>query len=63
MAERLSAKLYQVSLSGGLLTGRDMRFEIIDGDLHFFVTYTLLVYAPAPDDPDMRTLDHKEGIK
>ncbi|MNP77880.1 hypothetical protein D3C76_1753940 [compost metagenome] len=63
MAERLSAELYQMSLSGGQLTGREMRFEIADGALLFYVTYQFVVAMQAPEDPAMQRLDHMEGIK
>lgn len=63
MAERLTAELQQVSLSGRPLTGRDMRFEIAEGVLMFYVTYSFVVAAQEPADPAMQTLDHREGIK
>lgn len=63
MAERLTAELQQVSLSGKPLTGRDMRFEIAEGALLFYVTYQFVVAAQAPENPAMQTLDHVEGIK
>lgn len=42
----------------GLVRGTDMRHEVVDSVLHFFVNYNVFVLLPAPDDPYMETLDH-----
>lgn len=63
MAERLALELHQISLSGRPLAGRDIRFEIAEGTLLFYVTYQFVAALLAPEDPVMQKLDHVEGIK
>jgi len=63
MADRLTGVLGQITVAGQAALGRDMRFEIVDGTLLFFVTYSFLVYAPAPVYPAMQTLGHQGGLK
>lgn len=63
MAERLALELHQISLSGRPLAGRDIRFEIVEGTLLFYVTYQFVAALQAPEDPVMQKLDHMEGIK
>lgn len=63
MADELTTVLAELVVAGEPIIGQGMNFEIVDGVLLFFVTYTFLVYAPVLNDPDMRTLDHTGGIK
>ena len=46
-AVRLMYALRYITLPGGdLLRGRAMRYEAVDGVLHFFVTYNIIVNIP-----------------
>ncbi len=63
MAEQLALELYQISLAGRPVAGRDIRFEIVEGTLLFYVTYQFVAALQTPEDPVMQKLDHVEGIK
>lgn len=63
MAEQLTAALQQIDVAGRPVRGVGMRFEIVDGVLHFFVDYDFHVWQPRPDDPAMASLDVQEGLK
>jgi hypothetical protein len=63
MAEQLALELYQISLSGRPVAGRDIRFEMAEGTLLFYVTYQFVAALQTPEDPVMQKLDHMEGIK
>lgn len=62
MAEKLTSALQQIDVNGITVRGIDMRFEIVDEVLHFFVNYNFLVWEHAPDVPKMQDLDILEGI-
>ncbi|MCM1136759.1 MAG: hypothetical protein NC400_14440 [Clostridium sp.] len=49
-------------LNGDLLLGRKMRYEIVEGILHFFVNYDLTVWRPEQRGK-MEDLAIKNGIK
>lgn len=61
MAELLTSALKWIDIGGRQWPGQGMRFQIVDEVLHFFVTYSLLVWGQAPDDPTMQTLE-QEGF-
>lgn len=63
MAELLTAALQQIEVAGRPVRGTGMRFEVVDGVLHFFVNYDFHVWAPRPEDPAMGILDVREGLK
>ncbi|MNB80551.1 hypothetical protein D3C75_273160 [compost metagenome] len=63
IADQLTAVLAELMVAGQPVIGKGMHFEVVDGVLLFFVTYSFLVFASIPDDPDMRTLDHTGGLK
>jgi len=56
MAEQLAAALKWITVGGRRWPGQGMSFQIIDEVLHFFVTYSLLVWERPPDAPKMRIL-------
>lgn len=61
-AERLGGALEIISLSDtGKLRGIDRNYEIVDGVLHFFITYNLYLMQQA-DLPIMGTLDVDERV-
>ncbi len=63
IAEQLALELYQISLSGRPVAGRDIRFELAEGTLFFYVTYQFVAALQIPEGPVMQKLDHVEGIK
>ncbi|WP_438435408.1 phage tail terminator family protein [Gorillibacterium sp. sgz500922] len=63
MADKLTEALQSVTVAGMPASGHGMRFQVVDGVLLFFVTYTFLVQAAAPVIPVMQTLDQTGGIK
>ena len=51
MADKLFSALGLVTMTdGSRLLAYNMRYEEVDGDLHFFVTYQLTVRAPEDED-------------
>ncbi|GAC42278.1 phage tail terminator family protein [Paenibacillus popilliae] len=56
MAERLMAATKWIMVGGRQCPGHGMRFQIVDEVLHFFVTYSVLVWEHQADDPKMQTL-------
>jgi len=62
-AEHLTAALQQINVGGRPVIGTGMKFEVVDEVLYFYVTFQFLVWAPAPDDPTMQTLEQDGGIK
>lgn len=61
MAEQLTAALKWIMIGGRQWPGQSMRFEIIDEVLHFFVTYSLLVWEEKSYAPKMQRLE-QEGF-
>jgi hypothetical protein len=63
MVEQLTTALQWIEVGGRKVRGTDMRFQVIDEVLHFFVEYNFHVWTPKPDDPTMASLDVQEGLK
>lgn len=61
VAERLYDVLEWISMGSGLHHGSKMNHEIVDGVLHFFVSYDFHLMRPKADVPKMQTLT-KEGF-
>lgn len=59
MGEQLTSTLEWIEVGGKQWPGQGMYFRIIDEVLHFFVTYSLLVWKQLPDDPKMQTLEQE----
>jgi hypothetical protein len=59
MAEQLTSALKWITIGGRKWPAQGMRFEIVDEVLHFFVTYSLLVWEQAPNEPRMQTLEQE----
>jgi len=62
MAEQLTTALKWITVSGRPCPGQDMRFQIVDEVLHFFVSYTFLVWEEEPEAPMMQELEQEAGI-
>lgn len=56
MAEKLMPATQWIVVGGRQWPGQGMRFLIVDEVLHFFVTYSLLVWEQQPNDPKMQRL-------
>lgn len=63
MGERLTSVLAWIDMGGKKYPGKNMNFQIIDEVLHFMVTYSLLVWEHAPDDPKMQHLEQEGSLK
>jgi len=63
MADQLTTALQQITVAGRPVHGTEMRFQVVDDVLHFFVTYSFHAWAPRPDAPAMQTLNVREGVK
>lgn len=50
-------------LNGDLVRGTNMQYEVVDGVLHFFVTYGLYVKKDIPGEDLMGELIHHGGVK
>ena len=62
VAEQLLAELRFIELpGGGLLRGTSMRWEPVDGVLHFFVNYNALLNRQE-EKPLMETLSVEQGL-
>ena len=58
MAETLAGALEFIVLpDGSIAHGTGMDFEVEDGVLHFFVTYSAVLFRPAEPAPAMETLE------
>ncbi|MFB9273379.1 phage tail terminator family protein [Cohnella cellulosilytica] len=63
MAEQLTEVLASITVGGRPCAGNDIRYQIENEVLYFWVTYSLLVWQQWPDDPAMETLEQHGGIK
>lgn len=63
VAEQLYDCLAYVALDDGLIRGSNLRYEIIDGVLHFFIDYTIHMIRQAEEVPLMNRLEQKGDIK
>lgn len=50
VAERLSSCLEYITVTGDLMRGMKMKYEVTDGVLNFFVNYDLFVYKTSASD-------------
>ncbi|RJX40873.1 hypothetical protein D3P09_02285 [Paenibacillus pinisoli] len=62
MAEQMTAALKWISIGGGKCPGKGMRFQIIDEVLHFFVSYTLLVWEQEPAATKMQSFEQEGKV-
>ena len=51
VAERLEFCLEWITVTGDLVRGTKMKYEVVDGVLNFFVNYDLFVYKVADSIP------------
>jgi len=63
ITEQLYRCLTYIKTDDQPVKASSMRTEVHDGVLHFFVDYPIRVILPAPDVPDMQTLDINENLK
>lgn len=61
MAEQLTTVLKSITVGGQQSSGQGMYFEIVDRVLHFYATYSLLVWEQQPEAAKMQTLK-QEGF-
>lgn len=62
VAERLYWCLEWISVAGDLTRGTQMRYEVIDNVLHFFVNYDMFVYR-LDNTPAMSELTENVSVK
>lgn len=60
VAEQMMAAVKQITVGSHGLSGKSLRIEMIEGELHVFVTYTMLVREQQAELPKMQSLE--EGI-
>lgn len=62
-AERLFPCLEYLEVDGDFVRGTDMKYEITDGVLYFFVNYDLFLYRIAEDVPAMEEITSETSVK
>ena len=62
-AERLFSCLEYLEVGGDLVKGTKMRYEVVDGILHFFVNYNLFVYKVRESIPKMEEIFSETHVK
>lgn len=62
VAERLYSCLEYITVTGDLVRGTKMKYEIVDGVLNFFVNYDLFVYKVTASDA-MEEISEKVTVK
>lgn len=62
IAESLFLALEYINILDNSRKGSTMRYEIVDGVLHFFVTYSLYIKPQTDDVPTMANLEYKPTI-
>ncbi|BFH65070.1 MULTISPECIES: phage tail terminator family protein [Paenibacillus] len=62
MAEELTTALKWIDIGGRRWPGKGMYFKITEEVLHFFVTYSLLVWEHPPDTSKMQTLKQEGNV-
>ncbi len=63
VAERLFSCLEYLEVGGDPVMGTKMRYEVVDGILHFFVNYDLFVYKVAESVPAMEEVSSETHMK
>ncbi len=63
VAERLFDCLGWLGVDGDLVMGTKMRYEVVDGVLHFFVDYDLFIYKGAGSVPVMGEITGETRMK
>lgn len=63
VAERLFICLEYLDVEGDLVRGTKMKYEIMDGILHFFVNYDLFVYRVLEPTPAMEEVSKETSVK
>ena len=62
-AKRLTSCLEYLKADDGLVRGTNMKYEITEGILHFFVNYDMFVYRLAADVPVMEEIASETSVK
>jgi len=62
MGEKLTTALKWITVAEAQFLGQGMSLQIIDEVLHFFVTFSMLVYDQQPNDVKMQRLEQEEFV-
>lgn len=63
IAERLFLCLEYITVNGDWAMGTNMKYELVDGILHFFVNYDMFVYKMEESLPAMEEISFKNSVK
>lgn len=63
IAELMYEYMEFIEIHNRLAMGHDLNHKIVDGVLHFFVTYPLALYKEVPEIPTMENLYQKGNVK
>lgn len=62
MAERMYDRLERVAVGDGTCRAHGLRYEVIDGVLHFFMSFDLSLLRQRPAAVLMQTLEEEVGV-
>lgn len=62
VADQMTEALSRIELGMRPVQGKEMRVQLIEGVLHFYVKYDIHVWSPAPNVESMQTLRTQEGL-
>ena len=63
VAERLLSCMEYLDVGGDPVMGTKMKYEVVDGILHFFVNYDLFVYKVVESTPSMEEVSSATFVK
>lgn len=63
IGEKLLDHMEYIEVNDGAVRGHNMRYEIANGVLHFFVNYDFHVMRKKAEEPSMQTMEQEAGIK
>lgn len=63
IAERLIWSLEYIDLDGNLTRGTEMKYEVVDGVLNFFVNYNCFIYRMEKTEAEMESVESSTKVK
>jgi protein involved in ribonucleotide reduction len=63
VVDTLNMELEYITVAGNLVRGTEMKHEVVDGVLHFFVNYDIRVRKAIESDPFLETITINEEVK
>jgi protein involved in ribonucleotide reduction len=63
VVDTLNMELEYITVVGNLVRGTEMKHEVVDGVLHFFVNYNIRIRKVVEPDPFMGIVQFNGGVK